>query len=88
ARFADGDVEAIHRRITQWMPAHGWTLVDGSEVNSDMTARTLESLGLREAAELARNVPSYGASFQQGSTTCAVSIDSLQGTLTMSINWF
>jgi len=88
ARFPDGDFDALRTRVREWMPAHGWTLVEGSEVDGERNAANLESMGMTEAAELARRTPSFGASYQQDGQTVAVNLDSLDGTLQMSINWF
>ncbi len=70
------------------MPADGWTLVAGSETDSERNARNLEELGMNEAAALARQTPSYGASFQREGATVAVTLDSLSGTPQMNVSWF
>jgi hypothetical protein len=70
------------------MPAHGWTLVPGSEVDSERTAASLEEMGMHDAAELARSRPSFGASYQRGGKTAAIVIDSMDGTLQQNISWF
>ena len=88
ARFGDGDFERLRNRVQTFMDSHGWTLVEGSEVDSERNAANLESMGMTEAAALARRSPSYGASYQQDGQTVAVLLDSLDGTLQMSINWF
>jgi hypothetical protein len=88
ARFPNGQFDALRTRVREWMPANGWTLVEGSETDSERTASSLEALGMREAAELARRTPSFGASYQRAGQTVAVNIDSLDGTLSMRLNWF
>lgn len=80
--------ETLRERITTWMPAQGWTLVEGSQTDGETTARNLEQMGMREAAALARNTPTYGASWQREGSTVAINLDRFDGTLRMSLNWF
>ncbi len=80
--------ETLRARVTTWMPAQGWTLVEGSQTDAESTARNLEEMGMREAAALARNTPTYGASWQREGSTVAINLDRLDGTLRMSLNWF
>jgi hypothetical protein len=87
ATFPNDQFDALRTRVRTWMPAHGWTLVSGSETDSARTAESLEGMGMHEAAELARRSHSFGASYQQSGQTVAVSLDDTSGTLTMSLNW-
>jgi hypothetical protein len=89
-RFAALDFATVQARTTAFMAANGWTIVAGSETDSESVARALESIGQAEAARLARATPSYGASFHHplSSQTVAINIDSITGPLQLSINWF
>ena len=86
--FPNDQFEQVRTRVREWMPAHGWTLVPGSEVDAESAARTLEELGQREAAALARQTPTFGASYQRDGHTVAVNLDGLDGALTLNLNWF
>lgn len=88
-RFTTIDFPGLRERTTTWLLAHGWTVVPGSEVDEQIVARGLEEMGQAEAARLARERPSFGASYQHAgcAQTLAVTIDSLDG-LRLMLSWF
>jgi hypothetical protein len=87
AAFPDGDFESLRARTREWLPAHGWTLVPGSETDSERTAANLEEMGMTAAAETARATSSYGGSYQRGGQTVVVTLMTTDGALTMHIDW-
>ena len=89
-RFSTLDFATVQARTATFMAANGWTMVPGSETNSESVAAILESIGQAEAARLARATPSFGASYQHplSSATVAINIGSISGPLELSITWF
>jgi hypothetical protein len=88
ARFPNGSFDTLRARVTEWMPANGWTMVPSSETDSARTAQSLEEMGMQAAADLARRTQSWGASYQRAGSTVAIVIDTADGTLQMNISWF